>query len=136
MVVNVFLAFSLMWSLKEGGLALANTLSSTMNACALLVALRVRIGSLGGREMLASALRTILATTVMAVACVIVWHALICPIKTEPPRAAAAWVLLPTALGLAVFTFSALLLRAPELDQVLASLRRRRQPAGAGGKKT
>ena len=51
MVADVFLAFALMWSLKEGGLALANTLSSTLNASALLIALRQRLGPVGhGQE--------------------------------------------------------------------------------------
>src|ERR1051325_11865748 len=51
MVVNVFLAFALMWPLKEGGLALANTLSSAMNAAALLLALRQRLGAIQGKQL-------------------------------------------------------------------------------------
>src|ERR1051325_958421 len=73
MVVNVFLAFALMWPLKEGGLALANTLSSSLNAISLFVALRRRIPGMGGRQLVASALRTAAPSVMMGIVCWITW---------------------------------------------------------------
>jgi len=123
MIVNVFLAAVLMWWLKEGGLALANTLSSAMNALALMTALRRRIGGFGGRELFASATRTLFATAIMAGACWAAWRWL------GSQRASGFWgscvqALAPVGVGVAVYGMVASLMRAPELKDVLRGLRK------------
>ena len=127
MVVNVFLAFALMWPLREGGLALANTLSSTMNALALLVALRQRVGGIQLRPLCVSFVRTTVASALMGGAC---WWTLSW-LRTEGfPLGMGARLqesLIPVFVGLVVFVVVARLLAAPELRDVMNALRRRRR---------
>ncbi len=65
MVTNIVLNLSLMWPLKVGGLALATSLSSILNLCLLSHFLRKRIGDFGGREIMLSCLRILIASAIM-----------------------------------------------------------------------
>ena len=65
---NLVLGWLLMKPMQHAGLALALTLSSALNLLLLLAALRSRLGDLGGREIAASACKTVLCSAIMGVA--------------------------------------------------------------------
>lgn len=62
---NVVLCYVLVGPLGHGGLALATTLSSTVNFLALFIILKVRFGHLGGGSILSSGVRALVASAVM-----------------------------------------------------------------------
>jgi putative peptidoglycan lipid II flippase len=130
MVVNVFLAAILMWPLGVGGLALANTLSSAMNALALFTALRGRVGWSGGRTLFESAARTAGATLLMAGACWMTFVWLGRQSLGDGFGARAALALGPVGVGVVTFGLATLLVRAPEVRSVWDALGRRRPPGG------
>lgn len=67
-VLNFGLNLTLIWPLKEGGIALSTTLAAIAQSTILLVILRRRLGSLGLRRMGANVGRGLAATCVMALA--------------------------------------------------------------------
>lgn len=67
-IVNVILCITLTGPLGHGGLALATTLSSTVNAALLLVILRRKLGHFQGKSILISALKSAGASLVMGAA--------------------------------------------------------------------
>lgn len=131
MVVNVFLAFALMWPFKklggaEGGLALANSLSSALNAFALLVALRGRLGAIDGRQLLESAGRVVSASAVMGVVSWLTWWRLSGHMDGHGFRTNVVMAIVPVILGVVAFVGTAFVLRAPELHSLLDVIRRKR----------
>jgi putative peptidoglycan lipid II flippase len=131
MIVNVFLAALLMFWLQEGGLALANTLSSTMNAIALMTALRGRIGALEGQSLASSGVRTLVATSAMGLACWLAW-AWLAQNTAVGAGVGRVLVLIPIAVGMIVFGVASAMLRAPELQEVSGVIRKRRKATGPG----
>lgn len=110
------------------GLALAVALSSVFNFVLLLLALRRRLGRLGLRSLGWSMARTSLAAagsavTAGAVARLGRWEAGSQPLRNH------GVLLLAVLVGVLVFLALAALLRCPELQQITAVLRRRRQRA-------
>ena len=119
MAVNIAFALCLMWPLREGGLALANSLSAAVNATALFVLLRRNIGSLHGRELASAAGRIVLAALIMAAACWAThgWLAARLTPDTLPHNLALA--LVPVAVGVAVYFAAAFVLAGEELRAIL-----------------
>jgi putative peptidoglycan lipid II flippase len=70
MVANIVLNLILMRILDVGGLALATAIASFMNLLILLFYLRKRIGRLGGKRVLLSLAKILLASSAMAIACI------------------------------------------------------------------
>jgi putative peptidoglycan lipid II flippase len=68
MVVNIVLNMLLMGPLQHGGLALATTLSSSLNALLLLWMLHRRLGNIEGRIIIGSIVRMLFASGLMGVA--------------------------------------------------------------------
>jgi len=68
MVLNIVLNLVLMGPLEHGGLALATSLSALFNVVVLIHYLRKRLGLLGGRKILSSAIKMSVAAGVMGVA--------------------------------------------------------------------
>ncbi|RMG70445.1 MAG: murein biosynthesis integral membrane protein MurJ [Nitrospirae bacterium] len=66
MVLNILFSLMLMVPLGHGGLALSNSLSSWVNFSLLFYILRRKLGRLGGREILKGFLKTLLASSLMA----------------------------------------------------------------------
>ena len=111
--------------LGYAGLALASSIASTAHAVYLAAALRVRYGAIYRRADLLHGLRLVVAGAVMAVA---VWAA----------RAAWPWpewgllgLMAIVVLGVALYLAALRLLRSPELDGLLAPLRRGGPAEGA-----
>lgn len=70
MVANIVLNLILMRILDVGGLAFATAIASFINLLILLYYLRKRIGRLGGKKVLRSLAKILLATSAMGIACI------------------------------------------------------------------
>ncbi len=68
MLLNIGLGIVLMNPLKHGGLALASSISSIFNAAVLVYFLKKKLGRLGGRKIINSLLKLIIASTIMGLA--------------------------------------------------------------------
>jgi putative peptidoglycan lipid II flippase len=66
---NIVLSLALMGPLKHGGLALATAIASVINLSLLIWILRKRLGSFGGKRILQSHLKVILASIGIALVC-------------------------------------------------------------------
>jgi len=107
------------------GLALATSLSATFQMVVLLYLLRGRIGRFGGKQIVSSTVRILLATSAMGVvtfAALAAVHAL----GYEKGSSARIFeVLFPVSCGLISYLIFCHLLRVREVREVLAALRRR-----------
>jgi putative peptidoglycan lipid II flippase len=95
----------------HGGLALANSLATSLEAVALAYYMRRRLAGLEGSRTAAALLKTVLAAGVMGLV-LLLWIGF----SADFP----AWVILGVGLGagLGVFAAAALLLRVPEADDL------------------
>ena len=71
MVLNLGFSLLLIRPLSYGGLALANTLATTIETLTLLWLIRPRLGGLGGRRLVGTLMRSLAATLAMAAALVV-----------------------------------------------------------------
>jgi putative peptidoglycan lipid II flippase len=111
MVVNAGLGLLLLAPLAQGGLALANTIATTLETLALLWLIRPRLGGLGGRRLVNTLARSLAATMVMSgVLLLFVERAA----GFEPPAIAVVGLL----LGAAVYAAAALVLGRQEISQL------------------
>jgi len=124
MAANVGLNFLLIRPLQIGGLALATTLSFTLNLVLLLTILRRRLGPLGMTYIGQSVTKVAVAASVMGLAVwtVLRWTAEVTSSASFVGRT--IQVAAPLFVGLVVFLALARLLRAPELKEFLTALRR------------
>jgi putative peptidoglycan lipid II flippase len=124
MVLNIALSFWLVQPLSFGGLALANSVATTLEMVLLLWLLRRRLGGINGRSLGGTALRSVAATAMM----VIVLEAWV---LWSPTLFATTWeddwlvTLGGIILGIMTYSFSSWLLRSEELALVLDMVRRR-----------
>ena len=119
--VNIVLCFVLVGPLKHGGLALAASLSAVVDAAALLIMLKLRLGRLGGRDILDSALRSTVASLVMGAVIYLL------AFKTFAPHglvSRAALLAFTLATGLLTYAVMARLLKVRELSFLKGVLRR------------
>ena len=68
-LINAALSLALMGPLKQGGLALATAVASSINMFVLLTIFRRRMGRIGAKKIVISAVKTAFASAVMAVVC-------------------------------------------------------------------
>jgi putative peptidoglycan lipid II flippase len=116
-VVNIVLMLALVDPYGVEGLALALSISATVEVVGLLVALRRRLGRLDGRLLLSSALRSTAATVIAGA---VMFGTLVALTAAAPGLAEGAFgrlltLLVPAAAGGAVYLVATLVLRAPEL---------------------
>jgi putative peptidoglycan lipid II flippase len=124
---NIVLALTLMWPLQHAGLALASSVSAYVNLLLLCWLLRRRLGSIGGRQMAGSLLRTGGASAALLLWCV--WAGA----RLGAGWAGAAWTAGALAAGMIIYLLAASALRAPELGALCSMLRRRRQTLPGAG---
>lgn len=113
MALNIVLSlafialFQVVGWMPLGGLALSNTLATTVEMAILLILLRQRLNGLEGRQMLRSVVRIGLASAAMGLAVALLSHVL---------SGSSIWLssLLAIGAGLVVYTGSSLALGAPE----------------------
>ncbi|MBN2147561.1 MAG: murein biosynthesis integral membrane protein MurJ [Anaerolineales bacterium] len=102
--------------LPHGGLALANSLATALEASALLWVIRRRLQGLEGRHVLAAVFQAILGASVMGL---VLWVWLSCMGERSPWLVALGGA----ALGALVFALAMFFLRVPELSQALGATR-------------
>jgi putative peptidoglycan lipid II flippase len=117
-VVNIVLMLALVEPYGVEGLALALSVSATIEVVGLLVALRRRLGRLDGRLMAASVVRSSAATLIAGA----VMLATLAGLGTAAPDLGSSAIgrlltlLVPAAAGGLAYLVAALVLGAPELD--------------------
>ncbi|MBN2497125.1 MAG: murein biosynthesis integral membrane protein MurJ [Deltaproteobacteria bacterium] len=123
-LVNAALGAVLMWPLGPAGLTLANTLSSMLNFCLLLVYLRRKIGPLEGRRLFGATWRVCLASAVAGAAA---WPACGLSLWSSDGQLLEKLALLAAtgAAAMVAFVLVAWLLRVEELRQIVGKLLRR-----------
>jgi putative peptidoglycan lipid II flippase len=120
---NLVAAVLLMGPLGHSGLALASSVSAYVNLIALVVAARRRFGRLGGRAIVASAARTILALVPLALWCAVLrWS---WPTGHGVLREG-AWLAIGITVGAVIFWAASGALGAPERVALLEMLPGRR----------
>jgi putative peptidoglycan lipid II flippase len=121
---GIVAALALMGPLGHAGLAAASSVGAYVNVLALVLAARRRLGPLGGRAMIASATRTLVACVPIAAWCVLL-------LTLWPGSSGALADLGVVALGVTggavVFWVASALLDAPERTTLFAILPRRRR---------
>jgi putative peptidoglycan lipid II flippase len=122
---------ALMRPLGHLGLALAISLSSTVNFALLLLLLRRRLGGLGLRRVGASVARSAVASGVMAMAAWLGWRGIGADGLVSGALGRGAVLLGVVIIAVAVYFGAAALLRCPELGELRQALRRRGQRADA-----
>jgi putative peptidoglycan lipid II flippase len=118
---NILLALLLMGALSYGGLALSNSLAVSGEVLVLLYILARRLGGLGGRQILSTLVRVLVATACMSatIAAATAWAA-------ERGIGALGMVIVGGGLGVLVYLGVALLLRIGDLTRLPATLLERR----------
>jgi len=110
--------------MPHGGLALANSLATALEAAALFMLMRRRLGGLDGQRLLAGWNGAVLATAAMSSG-LWVWG------RAQPFLAQPVFALGGVLIGAAVYLLWLMLLRLPEVNLVFSLLRRlRRQGVG------
>jgi putative peptidoglycan lipid II flippase len=132
MVANVLLNLALYPVLGHRGVALGTSLAATVNFAVLGIAWRRRHGGLGDSGVVAQLARVLAASTVLGV---VAWGThrgvtALVPGAGVPGQLLRA--LVPIALAGGAYVVAARLLRIEELDELLASLRRRARARSPG----
>jgi putative peptidoglycan lipid II flippase len=108
--------------MPHGGLALANSLATGLEAASLWIFMRRRLGGLEGQRVLKGTGQALLATIAMAL---VVWGWLVLTNERQAWLVGGGGVL----LGGAAYAIGVLLLKVPEVHSVLNLLKRRLRPA-------
>lgn len=114
--LNLALNLSLIWFLKEGGLALATAISAMVQVLILFFVLRKRLGITGSAGILPSAGKALLATLLMALVCSALLNWL--PPSHGEPFQKVVRLFLPLPLAVATFLGAAYLLGSEELGHL------------------
>lgn len=123
-VINIVFSVLLMNPLKHGGLALATSIAAIFNAVALIVILKKRMGKIGGRKILSSAIKLTVASVCMGIITYLLNQTFFDPLA---PLGTRLTVLFGSILtGLVSFYFVSLLLKNEELAFLQDLLRRKR----------
>ena len=124
-LLNFALNITLVWTMQESGLALATAVCSFVSVGILLAILRRRLGRFGAREVALSGARSLLAAVLCGAAAWVVSQ------KTAN-MGSLVHCALPMVAGGAVFLGAALVLRMPEVSEVLGTFARRKRSADSG----
>jgi len=123
MLLNILLSLWWVGWLNHGGLALANSVATSLEMCLLLYLLRSRIGGLDGRRLLLSTGRQLLAAGIMAAA---LWGWLAWLFSATGGESNHLLIMLTSLpIAVVVYLIGSLLLRSEELQPALAILWRR-----------
>ncbi|MGA8178534.1 MAG: lipid II flippase MurJ, partial [Desulfobacterales bacterium] len=120
---NLIFGIVLMGPLKHGGLALATSLASMLNLGLLVRALRIKLGMLGMKAIIASANKTILCSAFMGGA---VWMTSLFIIPSAEGNLSGLFLGLAgsIAIGFISYGLFSLLFKSRELEKVLAIARK------------
>ncbi|MBI5687783.1 MAG: murein biosynthesis integral membrane protein MurJ [Verrucomicrobia bacterium] len=123
MGANLVFSLCLMWPLKEGGLALANSLSAVLNSMILFVLLSRRLGTLHGRSIALAVVRVSVSAFIMAAACWGAHHWLAGWLTPTTLAHNLALVFGPIAVGGVVYFAAAWMLAREEVRAILHGFR-------------
>lgn len=115
---NIILCLILMGPLAHGGLALAASLSSMLNFILLILALRKKLGALGGKKIIESIAKSMICSLVMGLSL----QAFICFNNTAEPSSAfrLLWVVSTGIfIGIIVYGLTAYILKCRELEDII-----------------
>ncbi len=119
-VLNIVLVIAGIFTpLKSGAIGLATAITATLNTIVLVIVLRMRIGRFGGRDILLSIIRGIVACAFMAA---VIWFLL----DLLDGKSDLIVICACVPAGAAAFLLSAFILRAPELREFVGSLKQSR----------
>jgi putative peptidoglycan lipid II flippase len=127
--IYVISALILIPHLRIFGLALANSIQNAAHALILFALLLAVVGPFGGRRLLTSIARTVIAGTTMGVATVVAVHLTVSDFGTATLAARFSTVLIALAVAGATYIVAAALLKSDELAFVL-HLARSNSPSG------
>ena len=123
--LNLILNLTLIWFLQEGGLALATATSAIIQIIILFSILHKKLKITGDKQIFLSALKTIIATFLMCVAC---WIALkMVPAGNGKLILKFARLLIPLTISLVTFFIVSFLLKSEELKYLYISIRKKKQ---------
>lgn len=121
---QTFLGVGLAGPMGHSGIALALSLSAMVNLALLLMALRKRLGALGGRIIAASLSRTVFSSALMGYAVWVVSSRLV-PSGAEGTAILLTGIVAGIATGLIVYGGLSYLMRTPELVRSVTWFRMR-----------
>ncbi len=124
LVLNI--VFILTWPqhMKHAGLAFASVLSSAFNGIVLAVLIHRRYGNLGWSTISGSVIRTLVCAILMGCAAGFI-YVLLAQVIVAPEKAKQVVVVLLTiGISAPIYLLLALLLRSPELREILSAFRR------------
>ncbi len=119
-ILNLTLNLSLIWFLREGGLALATAISAMVQTTTLFIILKRRLHIKGFKGMSASAGKTVLASAVMALVCIATLNLL--PEHHGNLTIKAARLFVPLSAAVVAFLGMAYMLSSEELQYLYDAL--------------
>ncbi|OGW14175.1 MAG: murein biosynthesis integral membrane protein MurJ [Nitrospinae bacterium RIFCSPLOWO2_12_FULL_47_7] len=122
--VNIIFSVLLMVPLQHGGLALATSIAATFNALALIVILKKRMGQIGGRKILNSFLKLLVASTCLGIITYFINQEFFDPLA--PIKIRLMVLAISIVAGLLSFYLVSLLMKKEELAVLIDLLRRKR----------
>ena len=121
--LNLVLNLTLIWFLREGGLALATAISATIQIIILFALLHKKLNITGYKHIITSTIKTLIATCLMYVAC---WITLkIIPTGDGKLMIKSIRLLIPLTTALTVFFTVSFLLKSEELRYLYSSFKRK-----------
>ncbi|MCP5006868.1 MAG: murein biosynthesis integral membrane protein MurJ [Planctomycetes bacterium] len=112
-LLNLFLNITLIWFLKEGGLALATAISATVQTIILFTVFQRKLNITGTKHIFISLMKTAVSTLLMTIVCWIVLSKL--PAGDDHIRSKLLRIFVPLALAIVTYFATSLLLRSDEL---------------------
>jgi putative peptidoglycan lipid II flippase len=125
MVANLAFSLLLMGRLLHGGLALALSLSSTLQLCLLVLLLGRRLGVLDIRAILISAAKSALAAIAMGLALIFLYRGWLAPLPDGRTGQLVFRLLALILIGQGIYFLVAHLVRCPEMRSIMNQLRGR-----------
>ena len=125
MIANIGISLALMSPLRQGGLALASSISSTLNMVALWILLSREIGGFGLKQIASAAFKMCALALVMGVAVHYLAAACANFISVDTLTGKLVQVFAPVAGGIALYIGAAFALRMEEVTNLAAAASRR-----------
>lgn len=116
MILNVALNLILMWPMKLAGLALATSISATVNFLVLYFILKKRIGHLGTNRIIDSFVRVLLSGIIMGIVLML----------TSAKATCVIGILSSITMGIFTFIAAAYIFRVKELEKVFVWISKKR----------
>ena len=123
--LNLILNLTLIWFLREGGLALATAISATVQVMILFAILQRKLDITGVRHIFTSTLKTLIAAFVMCVTCWLTMKML--PIGNGELMTKFIRLFVPLVVALITFFTASLLLKSEELKYLYTAILKRKQ---------